>query len=200
MTKYIDTYKIVKAVVGVELKQLEEAIKVLGRDFTFGESDDECPCVGMQGGNCISNPFDLIVRRIYINDNGTLMFEGHVVEGEDAEFVADEVIPGHIPFILGELPDVEIFKQPKLTKSEILVGHLGEYIDVAQEMAIECVVKMQELDVCNSDRQQIKQLIRDWAMEFMVEYGNYDYQDNPEGLSYYDLIDGFLSKKMKQYE
>jgi len=200
MTKYIDTYKIVKTVVSVELKQLEKAIKAFGGDFTFGESDDECPCVGMQGGNCISNPFDLIVRRIYINGHGTLMFEGHVVEGEDAEFVADEVIPGHIPFILSELPETEIPNQSKLTKSEILVGHLDEYIDVAQEMAIECVVKMQELDVRNSDRQQIKQLIRDWAMEFMVEYGNYDYQDNPEGLSYYDLIDGFLSKKMKQYE
>lgn len=200
MTKYIDTYKIVKAIVAVELKQLEEVVKALDGDFTFDGSDDECPCIGMQGGNCIANPFDLIVRRIYINEHGTLMFEGHVVEGEDAEFVADEVIPGHIPFILSELPETEISNQSKLTKSEILVGHLDEYIDVAQEMAVESVVKMQELDVCDSDRQRIKQLIRDWAMEFMVEYGNYDYQDNPEELSYYDLIDRFLSKKMKQYE
>lgn len=199
MTKYIDTYKIVKAIVSVELKQLGETIKALGGDFTFDESDDECPCVGMQGGNCIANPFDLIIKRIYINEHGTLMFEGHVIEGEDAEFVADEVIPGHIPFILGELPDVEIPKQPKLTKSDVLVGHLDEYIDVAQEMAVVCVDKMQELDVCNSDRQQIKELIRNWAMEFMVEYGNYDYQENQEQLSYYDLIDRFLSKKLKQY-
>ena len=200
MTKYIDTYKIIKAIVSVELKQLEETIKALGGDFMFDESNDECPCVGMQGGNCIANPFDLIVKRIYFSEHGTLMFEGHVVEGEDAEFVADEVIPGHIPFILSSLPDIDIPKKPKLTKSEILVGHLDEYIDVAQEMAVECVVKMQELDVCDSDRQRIKQLIRDWAMEFMVEYGNYDYQNNPKQLSYYDLIDRFLSEKMKQYE
>lgn len=198
MTKYIDTYKVVKAVAAVELKQLEETVKALGGDFTFDELDG--PCVGMQGGNCIENPFDLIIKRIYFNEHGTLMFEGHVVEGEDAEFIADEIIPGHVPFILGELPEVEIPKHHKLTKSEILVGHLDEYVDVAQEMAVESVVKMQELDVCNSDRQQIKQLIRDWAMEFMVEYGNYNYQNNPDNLSYYDLIDRFLSEKIKKYE
>lgn len=198
MTKYIDTYKVVKSVAAVELKQLEETVKALGGDFTFDELDG--PCVGMQGGNCIENPFDLIIKRIYFNEHGTLMFEGHVVEGEDAEFIADEIIPGHVPFILGEIPEVEIPKQPKLTKSEILVGHLDEYVDVAQEMAVESVVKMQKLDVCNSDRQRIKQLIRDWAMEFMVEYGNYDYQNNPDNLSYYDLIDRFLSEKIKKYE
>ncbi len=200
MTKYINTYKVIKAIAAVELRQLENAIKALGGDFTFDESNDECPCVGMQGGNCIENPFDLIIKRIYFNEHGTLMFEGHVIEGEDAEFVAEEVIPGHIPFILDYLPDVDIPKQAKMTKSEVLVGHLDEYIDVAQEMSVECVAKMQGLDVCNSDRQQIKQLVRDWAMEFMIEYGNYDYNDNPEGFSYYDLIDRFLSEKMKQYE
>lgn len=117
----------------------------------------------------------------------------------NGDFVADEIIPGQVTFILDMLPNVELPKNQNLTRNEILLMHNDRYVDVAQEISVECLVKMQELDVCQSDREKIKALIREWSLEFMKLYGNYDYTENPKNMSYYDLIDEFVSQKMKAY-
>lgn len=200
MKNKIDTFKLAKMVSSIEQNKLNTTISAIGGEYTFDmDNDDNCPIIGMLGGSTIANPFDIVVKRLYFNENKVLMIEGHVVEGEDGDFVADEIIPGQVTFILDMLPDVELPKNQNLTRNEVLLVHNDRYVDVAQEISVECLVKMQELDVCQSDREKIKSLIREWSLEFMQLYGNYDYTENPKNMSYYDLIDEFVSQKMKAY-
>lgn len=200
MENKVDTFKLAKMVSLIEQNKLNTIISAIGGEYTFDvDNDDNCPIIGMLGSNTIANPFDIVVKRLYFNENKVLMIEGHVVEGEDGDFVADEIIPGQVTFILDMLPNVELPKNQNLTRNEILLMHNDRYVDVAQEISVECLVKMQELDVCQSDREKIKALIREWSLEFMKLYGNYDYTENPKNMSYYDLIDEFVSQKMKAY-
>ena len=124
MGNKVDTFKLAKMVSSIEQNKLNTIISAIGGEYTFDvDNDDNCPIIGMLGSNTIANPFDIVVKRLYFNENKVLMIEGHVVEGEDGDFVADEIIPGQVTFILDMLPNVELPKNQNLTRNEILLMH-----------------------------------------------------------------------------
>ena len=77
MENKVDTFKLAKMVSSIEQNKLNTIISAIGGEYTFDvDNDDNCPIIGMLGSNTIANPFDIVVKRLYFNENKVLMIEG----------------------------------------------------------------------------------------------------------------------------
>lgn len=112
--KGTQTYNIAEGLCRLEINLLRRAVTALGGEYEFPE--DKQPTVAV---NVYNDPFDIDISKIIVGDFGVTCIGYDYEAGEDIEFDPADIYPGHINFIIDNLPDVDGFDGAFATKAEL---------------------------------------------------------------------------------
>lgn len=106
--KCTNFYKMTQKIKSQENKELVEALKAHGNDYTW-KGEAEKPVVAANPNTIIPNPIDIVVNRVIAKDDGSFVR----ILGEDKEFgnpveiASMDVFTGHLMTIIESLPETD---------------------------------------------------------------------------------------------
>lgn len=122
--EHTDFYCLVRRIKQMEYKEVFDAIQAHGGSYEWDiENDDNYPIIAVNISSIYPNPMDMIITKVYIEDN-VLYLNGVDKEwGNPIDFAYDEVFAGHLSYILDYLPATDSVRTVKSNFStNILFG------------------------------------------------------------------------------
>lgn len=107
--KRTDVWKICSMLKNIEQIEVKNALEYFDGEYSWKNNEDNVPVIAINP-NDGEGPVDLRVQDVKINEYGDLLINGYNIHNysENFEVYADEVVTGHLNYILDYLPESDI--------------------------------------------------------------------------------------------